>query len=383
MSELPRRIGPFEVVRRLGVGGMAEAFLAVREGPGAFEQRVCIKRVLPTYREDRELGRLFLREARNAALLSHRNIVSVVELGEDEGQPYLVLELVDGMDLRQLGSALPAPRRFSAAVTALIGMELAEALEHAHTRGGHVGPIIHRDVSPANVLLSVNGEVKLSDFGVSKALREATSSSPFVRGNVWYMAPERLEGEARCDPRSDLYSLGVVLYQCIAGRRPYEAPSSFALMRALVSGKRVPLAEAAPEAPKELAQVIERLLAYDPSERYPSASAVVDALAPWTEVASARRALSSLVREHRRNDGTPSTATLEIDQSRSAEAAGHTTKPARVTRTPQPKREITEVRVRSADALSRFSNYQIGPGMWRVVPVAAMQLACAAVEPSN
>ncbi|MCZ7685804.1 MAG: serine/threonine protein kinase [Sandaracinaceae bacterium] len=259
----PRSIGPFQIVRRLGAGGMAEAFEGVRTGPGGFEQRVCVKRVLPAYSTDLELRRLFLREARLAAALSHRNITRVVDFGEDGGCHYLALELVDGIDLRGLLRAIPA-RRVPVGVAALVGLEVGEALEHAHTRSGRTGSVVHRDVSPANILVSADGDVKLSDFGISKALNDAPiTRSDFVRGNVWYMAPEQIAG-APTDPRSDLFSLGVVLYQCVAGRRPYAGPTDLAAMMALSEGRRAPLAEVAPDAPAAMVAIVDRLLSEDP-----------------------------------------------------------------------------------------------------------------------
>jgi serine/threonine protein kinase len=298
-SGVPDQVGPFRVLRRLGAGGMAEAFEAVRAGPGGFEQRVCIKRVLPGYSTDEDFVRLFLREARLAAALSHRNITRVVDFGQDAGCHYLALELVDGIDLRRLLRAT-APLPLPPGVVALVGMEVAEALDHAHNRGGKTGPVIHRDISPSNILASVDGDVKLTDFGISKALNDAAHTrSELVRGNLWYMAPEQLDGTTRSDPRSDLFSLGVVLYELLAGRRPYDGPTDIAAMRALSEGRRTPLVQAAPNVPGRLAAVVEHLLAHAPDDRPPSAAAVAEALAAHTSVARERRQLAALVREHR------------------------------------------------------------------------------------
>ncbi|HJL15074.1 MAG TPA: serine/threonine-protein kinase [Sandaracinaceae bacterium LLY-WYZ-13_1] len=295
----PTTIGPFRVVRRLGAGGMAEAFEGIRRGPGGFEQRVCIKRVLPAYSTDPDFVRLFQREARLAAALSHRNLTRVLDFGEDAGCHYLALELVEGVDLRRLLEGRPG-RRLPVQVTALLGVELAEALEHAHTRGAPTGPVVHRDVSPANVLLSVDGDVKLTDFGISKALGEAPGTrSDFARGNLWYMAPECLHGLSRSDARSDLFSLGVLLYQCLAGRRPYEGASDADAMMALSEGRRTPLRGAAPGLPEPMIMAVERLLAHRPEDRFADAAALAEALAPLTSLAGARRALRRLVRDAR------------------------------------------------------------------------------------
>lgn len=325
----PAQIGPFRVVRRVGAGGMAEAFEAVRTGPGGFEQRVCVKRVLPSYSTDAEFVRLFLREARLAASLSHRNVTRVVDFGEDAGCHYLALELVEGMDLRRLLKRMGDEARLPVQVVALIGMELAEALEHAHTRSGRTGPVVHRDVSPANILVSVGGDVKLTDFGISKALNDSPlTRSEFVRGNVWYIAPEQLEGNRVPDPRSDLFSLGVVLYQCLAGRRPYQGPNDLAAMLALSHGRRVPLREAAPSTPEPMIMIIDRLLAHRPDHRFQTAAALAEALAPLAQVATARRALRELVIEHRQVEADdaevtpPERQTLDLRQPASRERSG-------------------------------------------------------------
>jgi serine/threonine protein kinase len=283
---MPKRIGPFEIVRRIGAGGMAEAFEGRRTGPGGFEQRVCVKRVLPSQANDPELALLFLREARVASALSHRNVVRVIELGEDQGL-YLALELVDGADLRRLAGALPVD------VAALVAMEIAEALDHAHTRVS-AGPIIHRDVTPANILVSRDGDVKLADFGIARAAREpAISAASVVRGNIWYLAPEQLDGTSRGDALSDLFSLGVVLYQCLAGRRPY-AGAGITALRALHDGRRTPLRECAPSVDPAMCAIVDRLLSTRPADRFATAAELVDALAPFTKPSS-RRALRAIV----------------------------------------------------------------------------------------
>lgn len=269
-SPLPETLGPFRIVRRLGVGGMAETFEGVRAGPGGFVQRVCIKRVLPALHGDDELRALFLREARLLARLSHRNVTCVVELGADAG--YLAIELVDGVDLRRLRREQPGGRVPFPVVT-LIGLEVAEALAHAHEQG-----IVHRDVSPANVLVSADGDVKLTDFGIAKPLAAGLAASGVIRGNPWYMAPERMEPGREDSPRADLFSLGAVLFECLSGRPPCG------------------IARLPEDTPGPLREVIERLLSLDPSERLESARSTVELLAPLVSEARARAALRTLVR---------------------------------------------------------------------------------------
>jgi len=180
----PREFGSYRLVRRLGVGGMAETFEAARTGTGGFEQRVCLKRVLPAYSHDPEFIGRFRREAKLAAQLRHSNIVGVTDFGEVEGVSYMALELVDGVDLRSLLRSLEG-EKLTPEMVVLIGLDLAYALEHAHQS------IIHRDVSPSNVLISRAGETKLADFGIAKAIESAAATaSKGVQGKIPYMSPE-------------------------------------------------------------------------------------------------------------------------------------------------------------------------------------------------
>jgi len=166
----PREFGPYQLVRRLGVGGMAETFEAARIGASGFEQRVCLKRVLPAFGQDDDFVSRFRREARLAAKLRHTNIVGVVGFGEIRGLQYMALELVDGVDLRSFLKSLPG-EKLPPETVALIGFDLARALEHAHAT------LVHRDISPSNVLLSRTGEAKLADFGLAKAIDNTTATA--------------------------------------------------------------------------------------------------------------------------------------------------------------------------------------------------------------
>ncbi len=219
-----REFGPYTIVRRLGIGGMAETFEAIRHGTEGFAQRVCLKLALPFLREDKAFVQLFQREARLAAKLRHGNIVGVLDYGSVDGTPYMALELVDGVDLQRL---LEGKQRLSAEHVALIAIELAKGLSHAHDppldlgdSSSQIGGIVHRDLSPSNVMLSQQGEVLLTDFGVAKAISGASRHQSAVKGKVPYMSPEQLRNDP-LDGRSDLFSLGVVLYECLSGSRPY------------------------------------------------------------------------------------------------------------------------------------------------------------------
>ncbi len=295
------RFGPYTLVQRLGVGGMAETFEAVRHGRSGFSQRVCLKLVRGAFRDDADSIELFEREARLAAKLHHSNIVSVIDFGEIEGTLYMALELVEGVDLQVL---LDARHRLSPEHVALIGHDLATALEHAHNPGlvlddgsPNVGAIVHRDVSPSNVLVSRHGEVKLSDFGLAN-VAEAGSRQSEIRGKFPYMAPERLRADP-LDGRSDLFSLGVVLFEALAGRRPYDGGHDPATIMLIMAGEHPSLGDLAPGTPPDLCQIVETLIEPDREKRPESASELAEQLDPFVPPPDARRKLGKMVTEAR------------------------------------------------------------------------------------
>ncbi|MGF1466174.1 MAG: protein kinase [Sandaracinaceae bacterium] len=288
--------GPFELVDRLGTGGMAETFLALRRGPGGFEQEVCVKRILPTLQTDPDFVGQFMDEARLAAQLRHGNITQVVDFGVVAGAPYLAFELIDGMDLRRLLHRLRDDgRSLDAELTALIATEIARALDFAHRPERRRPAVIHRDVSPSNVLLSRAGEVYLSDFGIARALGDkGRTASGVVKGKVPYMAPEyALAGTL--DARSDLYALGVVLFEALAGRRPYQGRTDLETLQHARDGHHAPLAKLAPDAPVALRDVVERLIRPEPADRLGDAAALLEALVPVAPRPTASRRLGSMV----------------------------------------------------------------------------------------
>jgi serine/threonine-protein kinase len=295
------RFGPYTLVRRLGVGGMAETFEAIRHGRSGFSQRVCLKLVRPAFRDNVDSIELFEREARLAAKLHHSNIVSVIDFGEIDGTLYMALELVEGTDLQVL---LDARNRLSPEHVALIGHDIAGALAHAHNPTaekdeGQLNPsgIIHRDISPSNVLVGRHGEVKLTDFGLANFAASGSRQSE-VRGKFPYMAPERLRAEP-LDGRADLFSLGVVLFEALAGRRPYEGPHDPATIMLITAGEHPPLSDLAPGTPPELCQVVERLIEADREKRPISASTLVEQLDPFVPPPEARRKLGKMAMEAR------------------------------------------------------------------------------------
>ena len=301
---LGKEIGPYTLVRRLGMGGMAETFVAIRRGPGGFSQRVCLKLVLPFFREDEEFVKLFQREARLAAKLRHSNIVGVIDFGEINGRSYMALELVDGVDLQVLLDA-ESGKRLSPEYVALIGHDLASALDHAHNPpresdfdGSYGGAIVHRDISPSNVLVSRHGEIMLTDFGVAKAVSGSSRKQSAVKGKIPYMSPEQLKLEA-LDGRADLFGVGVVLYEALSGRRPYEGGHDPATIMLILKGERQPLEQLAPGAPPDLCALIDRLIEPDREKRPESAAELVELLDPFVPSPRARRRLGKRVTELR------------------------------------------------------------------------------------
>ncbi len=301
---LGTEIGPYKLVRRLGMGGMAETFVAIRRGPRGFAQRVCLKLVLPFFREDEEFVTLFQREARLAAKLRHSNIVGVIDFGEIEGRSYMALELVDGVDLQVLLDSQTG-NRLSPEYVALIGHDLAAALDHAHNPpresdfdGSRGGAIVHRDISPSNVLVSRHGEIMLSDFGVAKAVSGSSRKQSAVKGKIPYMSPEQLRLEP-LDGRADLFGVGVVLFEALCGRRPYEGGHDPATIMLILQGDHTPLASLAPGAPPGLCEVIERLIEPDRDKRPESAAELIELLDPYVPSPRVRRQLAKTVSQLR------------------------------------------------------------------------------------
>ncbi len=260
---------------------MAEVFLARSVGLEGFEKRLVIKRILPDLAGNPRFVQMFIHEAKLSVVLTHPNIVQVFELGRVDDDPYLAMEFIHGADLTHLLRAMRRDeRRMPVAIAAAIGAAIARGLAYAHSRRTPEGlplHIVHRDVSPHNVMVSFEGEVKLVDFGIARlaASSAVDPNEPAVEpaeaprgGKFAYMSPEQAKGE-RLDGRSDLYAVGIVLYEMLAGRRLYDG-SPEEKLRALSSGALPDLQAWNPEVPTELVQIIHRALALRPDDRYPT-----------------------------------------------------------------------------------------------------------------
>jgi len=219
-----QRIGPYEILGTVAEGGMGEVLLAALRREAGFEKRVALKRTLPALARDPGFLSRFEAEARNAALLTHRHIVQVFDFGRHEGAAWLAMEYVHGVDLKALfdrlgGAPLPA------ALAVEVGVACAQALHYAHRAldpSGRPLGLVHRDVSPQNVLLSFEGDIKLADFGLALIAEEAARAPGAIVGKYAYMSPEQAAGQP-VDARSDAFALGVVLYEALSGRRCFAA----------------------------------------------------------------------------------------------------------------------------------------------------------------
>ncbi|MET0344266.1 MAG: protein kinase [Polyangiales bacterium] len=298
MERQPEHVGPYQLVRPLGAGGMAETFLAVRRGPAGFEQKVCLKRILPGRAADPVFVELFLDEARLLARLQCQSITHVLDFGEADGCYYMALELVDGVDLDGLLVSLrERGLRMPQEVALYIVSELLSALSYAHglVIDGVPQHIVHRDISPSNILISKQGEVKLTDFGIAKAAgRTHRTVAGQTKGKIAYMSPEQVRAE-ELDGRSDLFALGVVLFELLTGTHPFDATTDFALQVNIMSGKRHALRELLPNADPRVAALLDALLAPNRDDRPASADAAHAMLPPLTATFSLQRALQQLL----------------------------------------------------------------------------------------
>jgi len=273
---MAKKHGRYKIVRKVADGGMAEIFLATQIGREGFQKPVILKRIHSTIYADPQFRNMFIDEAHISMGLSHSNIVQILDLGVGNGRYFLVMEVVDGWDLgrvlhRAATVETPLPRELGLYVTA----EVCRALAYAHGKtdlvSGRPLGIVHRDVSPQNILLSEQGEVKLTDFGIAKAMgkREQTGTG-VVKGKVAFMSPEQALGKA-IDARSDLFAVGTVLYQLMVGVRPFEAPTDLEILLRVQKADFRPAHEVARDLPPQVAAIIARSMQLEPDLRYQSA----------------------------------------------------------------------------------------------------------------
>ena len=280
--DLPRQLGPYTLLRRIAVGGMAEVYVARTQGLGGFEKKMAIKVIHPRHSKDEKFIRMLVEEAKISALLVHHNIVQIFDLGCIEGTYFIVMEYIEGADTYRLvrrasGRGLPLPID----VCVHIALEVCSGLEYAHGMRGPDGKplgIVHRDISPQNVLVSFAGEVKILDFGIAKAaLRNSETDAGVIKGSYYYMSPEQGTG-AKTDARSDIFSAGAVLYELLVGDTLYARDNIAVLLERVRSAEFTAPMKRRKGIPKELNDIVVRALARKPEDRYQSAREMGDAL---------------------------------------------------------------------------------------------------------
>jgi len=275
------RLGRYELLQRLSVGGMAEIFLARLVGVGGFDKRVIVKRVLPHLATDKSFIRMFLAEARLTANLQHPNVAQIFEIDSYDGVLFIVMEYVPGHDLGAIVRAQKPGAPLPLNIALAIGMNAARGLDHAHNHRDERGQplsIVHRDVSPSNILVSEGGAVKVIDFGIARAANRGTVTQQGVlRGKVPYMSPEQIRGDA-LDRRSDVFSLGTVLYEMSVGRRPFVSDDDFVLARQIPRAEIPKPSLYAPDIPERLEEIVLRALQRDLQHRFQTAAALAQQL---------------------------------------------------------------------------------------------------------
>ena len=280
----PLLAGRYELSKLAGEGGMATVWRSTMHGAAGFSRPVAVKRLLPHLVSSEDFLAMFVEEARVGSVLQHPNIVQILDFNVDErGYYFLVMEWVEGLDLAAYVASFFARKRLTPwpLITA-IGIEALRALSAAHERlddEGNSAPVIHRDVTPSNLLIGTNGIVKLSDFGLSRAMDRARMTHPdIVKGKLAYIAPEISYGE-EASPQSDIFSLGVVLWEALAGRRLFSGRNDVEIFLAARAAEIPPLGQIRGDLPPKLISLLEQALAPQPAERFDSALQMLRALA--------------------------------------------------------------------------------------------------------
>ena len=298
----PCQFGKYVLARPLATGGMAEVFLAQMSGPAGFDKACVVKRVLRSHVANAQYMQMFLDEARVISRLSHPNVVQVFDMGQVDDDYFMAMEYVPGVDLQNLLDALPeGSRRLSVPVACRIVAQVAEGLDHAHRAVDNTGAplgIVHRDVSPSNIIISVDGVAKICDFGIAKfGAQVSTTEVGSLKGKIHYMSPEQVRGD-RIDARSDLFSLGAVLYEATIGVRPFDGHGPADIALKLLNDDPKPPEMFFDGFPAELWAVIQCLLAKRPIDRFGSGRelqvALDELLMDWKVRASSNEVAAAL-----------------------------------------------------------------------------------------
>ncbi|MBX3250563.1 MAG: serine/threonine protein kinase, partial [Myxococcales bacterium] len=278
----PIPFGKYLLLERVNVGGMAEVFKAKAFGVEGFERLVAVKRILPSIAEDQEFITMFIDEAKIAVQLTHANVAQIFDLGRVSDSYFIAMEFVRGKDLRAIfdrvrkrGETVPVP------MACYVIMKICEGLDYAHNKKDSAGRdlhLVHRDVSPQNILLSYDGEIKLIDFGIAKAANKAgKTQAGILKGKFGYMSPEQVRG-LPLDRRSDVFSVGIVLYELLTGERLFVGESDFSTLEKVRNVEIMPPSTYNRKIPEELEQIVLKALAKDVDDRYQTAMDLHDDL---------------------------------------------------------------------------------------------------------
>ena len=283
-NKLPQRYGKYILLRKIAMGGMAEIFRAKSVGAEGFEKLMVVKRILPHFTEDEAFVKMFIDEARIASKLHHSNIVQIYDFDSEDDRYYIAMEYVEGCDLKLvLERAAKLDKPLSPAQVAWVMMEASKGLHYAHTKeyNGQALNIVHRDVSPHNLMVSYSGEVKLMDFGIAKAAQRSTKTmAGTVKGKCAYMSPEQARGKA-LDGRSDLFALGIMSWEMLTHKRLFLGDSDFETLSNVLKQEVPAPSSINPEVPPELDAIVLRSLAKDVEERQASVEAFGRELTKW------------------------------------------------------------------------------------------------------
>jgi hypothetical protein len=274
-----QRIGPYLLQQKIARGGMAELFLADYVRRDGFRRKVAVKRILPHLAGNKDFINMFTREARLAALLQHPNIVQIFDYGKIENAYFIAMEYIDGKNLGEILSAMN--QGLTVEQTVFIILQICKGLDYSHTKRDDKGKafhIVHRDISPQNMLISYQGEVKISDFGISKARSEPSlTQAGVVKGKLAYLSPEQALGES-INQQADIYALGLVFYETLTGKRVYKFSSDVEAIRTIPKKDIDPLIKSMPDLPEEVNRIVMKCLEKDKDRRYQNASALYNDL---------------------------------------------------------------------------------------------------------
>src|SRR5882672_2473595 len=372
----PIPFGKYYLLERINVGGMAEVFKAKTFGVEGFERLLAVKRILPNIAEDEEFIAMFIDEAKISVQLQHANIAQIFDLGKVEDSFFIALEYVNGKDLRaifdrtrQRGEVMPISQ------SAYVVMQVCEGLDYAHNKRDGQGRelhLIHRDISPQNVLIGYEGEIKLIDFGIAKAAGKASKTQAgILKGKFGYMSPEQVRG-LPIDRRSDVFAVGIVLYELLTSERLFVGESDFSTLEKVRNVEILPPSSYNRKIPPELERIALKALAKDPEDRYQNAIDLHDDLQAFLysvgEIYS-RKDLSAWMKKNFAIEIEEDNAKLELFRQISAPAAAMAEAAAAAA---PPKRAA--VAVAAAPAATRMSASAAaskgGAGLKEIAPAA-------------